>query len=96
MALSLSPRDAVRVVNVSGRYAVAVVLAPGPRPTSQTDDLDESLVHAARFKTYAAALRLCARVVRAGRIDAARWTWTPRPHGRLVAEPIAQPYNVEA
>lgn len=96
MSLALTPRDVVRVVNVSGRYAVAVVLAPGARPTSQTDDVDEALVHAARFKTYAAALRLSARIVRAGRLDVSCWTWQPRPHGRLVADPVATPYNVDA
>ena len=95
MTLALTPRDVVRVSNVAGRYAVTVVLAPGSRPTSQTDDVDEALTHAARFATYAAALRLCARVVRAGRIDVSRWTWTPRPHGRLVAEPVAKPYAVD-
>ena len=96
MSIPLTPRDVVRVANVGGRYAVVVVLAPGSRPTSQTDDVDEALTHAARFRTYAAALRLSARIVRAGRLDVSRWTWTPRPHGRLVADPVAKPYNVDA
>lgn len=93
--LSLSPRDLVEVVQVGPRYAVAVTLAPAARPTGQVDDLNERLTHAARFLTYAAAMRLCARVARAGRIDVTRWLWEAREHGRFVAPPVAVPYNVE-
>ena len=93
--LTLSPRDRVMVANVGGRYAATVVLSPAPRPTSQTDDVDERLIHAARFATYAGALRLVARIARAGRIDVSRWLWTPRDHGRFVASPTATPYEVD-
>ena len=93
--LTLGPRDRVTVANVAGRYAAAVVLSPASRPTGQTDDVDERLIHAARFATYAGALRLVARIARAGRIDVAQWLWTPREHGRFVAAPVAVPYNVD-
>ena len=94
--LALSPRDQVAVIQLAGgRYSVAVTLAPAPRPTGQTDDLNERLVHGARFSSYAAAMRLCARVARAGRIDVTRWLWEPREHGRFVAPPVAVPYDVE-
>lgn len=93
--LALSARDLVEVVQLGTRYAVAVRLAPAGRPTGQVDDLDERLVHAARFLTYRAALRLQARVARAGRLDVAHWLWEPREHGRLVAPPVATPYDVE-
>jgi hypothetical protein len=95
MMLTLTPRDRVTVVPLSGRYIVTITLSPAPRPTSQTDDLDERLIHAARFKSYASAMRLCARVVKAGRIDVTRWLWTPRPHGRFVDEPVAVPFEVD-
>jgi len=93
--IQLTPRDRLHVVQLDGRYSVAVTLAPGARPTTQTDDLDERLVHEGRFRTFAGALRLQARVARAQRIDVTRWTWTPREHGRFVAEPVATPYEID-
>ena len=93
--LRLTARDLLEVVQVGPRYAVAVTLAPAARPTGQTDDLNERLTHQARFVTYAAALRLQARVARAGRIDVTRWLWEAREHGRFVAPPVAVPYDVE-
>lgn len=93
--LRLSARDVLDVVQVGSRYSVSVTLAPAARPTGQVDDLNERLVHAARFLTYRAALRLQARVARAGRLDVAHWLWEPREHGRFVAPPVATPYDVE-
>ena len=93
--LRLSPRDLLEITQIGTRYSVAVRLAPAARPTGQTDDVDERLIHAARFSSYAAALRLQARVARAGALDVAHWVWTPREHGRFVASPTATPYDVE-
>ena len=95
--LALTDRDLLKVERVAtGRYSVVLCLAPAARPTSQTDDMDERLVHAARFASFASAMRLCARIRRAGCIDVTRWLWTPREHGRFVAPPVAVAYDVEA
>jgi hypothetical protein len=93
----LTDRDLLKVERVApSRYSVVLVLAPAARPTTQTDDMDERLVHAARFGSFAAAMRLAARIRRAGSIDVSRWLWTPREHGRFVAPPVATAYDVEA
>lgn len=93
--LALTASDQVTVAQVGARYAACVILAPAARPTGQTDDLDERLVHAARFRSYAAALRLVARISRSRALNVTHWLWEPREHGRFVAPPVATPYDVE-
>jgi hypothetical protein len=92
--IRLSRHDRLDVREARGRYSVTLHLAPAMRPTGQTDDLRESVVHAARFSSLEAAFRLLQRVQARGYIDARHWLWTPREHGRFVEPPVAVPYDI--
>jgi hypothetical protein len=92
--IRLSRHDQLDVRENRGRYQVTLRLAPAMRPTGQTDDIGELLLHAARFSSLGAALDQLQRVKNRGYVDVRYWIWTPREHGRFTEPPVATPYDI--